>query len=327
MDGATLFDVARTAGEFSGMIWFLRGDGSRFPAEVRLSAAYDRQKVLTSIVLVGRDVTDRREQEQELRKRTDDLALVNEKLHLVNRELENAQRLQNDYLTNTSHELRTPLNAVIGFATLLEQGSQGTPEEGKEFARLIREAAEHLLGVINDLLDLAKVAAGRFELRLVTGDLRPAVQSAIEAIGPMASKKGLNLVVDMPMDALHVALDPPRMRQIMLNLLGNAVKFTDKGEVKVRAWRDSATDEAWVEIEDTGIGVAPDRQSKLFTKFSQADSSYARRHGGTGLGLAITQALIQNMGGTIRLESEGLGRGSKVILGFPAPIGSFAGTQ
>jgi signal transduction histidine kinase len=178
--------------------------------------------------------------------------------------------------------------------------------------------------VINDLLDLAKVEAGRFELHLVPGDLRPAVTAAVEAVGPIAAKKGLNLKVDLPMEPLEVALDPNRMRQVMLNLLGNAVKFTDKGTVGIRAWRDPATEESRVTIEDTGIGIAPERQARLFTKFGQADISYNRRHTGTGLGLAITLALVRNMGGTIAVESEGLNRGTRVTLGFPAPIRSLS---
>ena len=321
-NGTALFDLARTAGEYSGVIWLLRADGSRFPAEVRLSAAFDRRNALRAMVLVGRDVTDRHEQERELRGRSEELALVNQKLQGVNRELEEAQRLQNDYLANTSHELRTPLNAVIGFAMLLEQGVHKTEEEGREFARSIRQAAEHLLGVINDLLDLAKVAAGRFELRLIAGDIRPAVQSALEAIRPLASKKGLNLVVDIPIEPLEVTLDPARMRQVLLNLLGNAVKFTEKGEVRIRAWRDEATEETRVLIEDTGVGIAPEHRTRLFKKFSQADSSYRRRHSGTGLGLVITQALVKNMGGTIGVESDGLNLGTRVTLAFPALIGS-----
>ena len=324
---STLFDLARSAGEYSGFVWFLRGDGSRFPAEVRLSPATNRGGALSALVLVGRDVTGRREQEQEQKRRGEELAHLNEALQRANRGLEEAQRLQNDYLANVSHELRTPLNAVIGFATLLETNVQNSAEEGRDFARFIREAAQHLLGVINDLLDLAKVSAGRFEMKLVPGDLRPVIHGAVEAVGPMAAQKGLNLKVDLPMEPLEAALDPPRMRQVMLNLLGNAVKFTDKGDVGVRAWRDPVTEEARVVIEDTGIGIEPERQARLFTKFGQADSSYHRRHTGTGLGLAITQVLVRNMGGTIVVESEGLNRGTRVTLGFPAPIGSLSGME
>ncbi len=322
-----LLDLSRPAGEFSGGIWFLRRDGSRFPAEVRISPTAARGGAPAALVLVGRDVTERREQEQMLTQRTEELGRLNEALHRANQDLEEAQRLQNDYLTNVSHELRTPLNAVIGFATLLESHAQTSEEEGREFAGSIREAAQHLLGVINDLLDLAKVSAGRFELQLVPGDLRPAILGAVEAVRPMAIQKGLNLLVDTPEEALDVALDPSRMRQVMLNLLGNGVKFTDKGEVRVRAWRDPATEEARVLIEDTGIGIAPERQARLFTKFGQADSSYSRRGKGTGLGLTITQVLVKNMGGTITVESEGLNRGTRVALGFPAPIGSLSDTE
>jgi len=157
-------------------------------------------------------------------------------------EADRANRLKDEFLATISHELRTPMNAVIGFATLLEGNAQTSAEEGRDFARSIREAAQHLLGVINDLLDLAKVEAGRFELKLMPGDLRPAVTAAVEAVGPIAAKKGLNLKVDLPMEPLEAALDPNRMRQIMLNLLGNAVKFTDKGSVGIRAWRDPATE-------------------------------------------------------------------------------------
>ncbi len=321
------FDLSRPVGEFSGGIWFLRKNGSRFPAEVRISPTAARGGAPAALVLVGRDVTERREQERELKQRTEELGRLNEALHRANQELEEAQRLQNDYLTNVSHELRTPLNAVIGFATLLEGHAQTSEEEGREFAGSIREAAQHLLEVINDLLDLAKVSAGRFELKLVQGDLRPAILGAVEAVRPMAIQKGLNLLVDTPEEPLDVALDPSRMRQVMLNLLGNGVKFTDKGEVRVRAWRDPATEEARVVIEDTGIGIAPERQARLFTKFGQADSSFSRRSKGTGLGLAITQVLVRNMGGTITVESEGLNRGTRVALGFPAPIGSLSGTE
>ena len=324
---ATLFDLARSAGEYSGPIWFLRGNGSRFPAEVRLSTAFDRRDRLTAMVLVGRDVTDRHEQERELLGRTDELARVNEKLKQVNRELEEAQRIQDESLANTSHELRTPLNAVIGFSMLLEQGVHKSEDEGKEFARSIREAAEHLLGVINDLLDLAKVAAGRFELHVVPGDLCQTLRAAVEAVRPLAAQKGLNLLVDIPVEPLEIALDPARMRQVLLNLLGNALKFTDKGEVRIRAGRDAGTEEARIVIEDTGAGIAPEHQARLFRKFSQADSSYRRRHSGTGLGLVITQALVKNMGGTIGVESEGLDRGTRVTLSFPARIGSPSGAQ
>jgi len=320
--GASLIAKVKSSGDWAGSVRFMRGDGSRFPADVRLSRAFDRRGTLTAIVLVGRDVTERREQEAEQRKSAEALEVLNAKLQRANAGLEEAQRHQNDFLANTSHELRTPLNGVIGFAMLLEQGAAESDEERADFARSIREAAEHLLGVINDLLDLAKVAAGRFQLALVPGDLRSVIEQAVEAVGPVAERKGLDLHVDLPETALVAAIDPARLRQVMLNLLGNAVKFTDKGGVRVRAWRDPDTEEARVSVEDTGVGIARDLKARLFTKFTQADSSYHRRHQGTGLGLSISKALVENMGGTIVVESEGLNRGTKVTLALPAPIGS-----
>lgn len=320
--GTPLLDLSRPCGEFSGTIWFLRGDGSRFPAEVRLSPAFDRRGVLTAMVLLGRDVTERRDREREIERRTEELARLNEKLLHVNRELEEAQRTQNEFLANTSHELRTPLNAVIGYSMLLEQGANESEEEGRDFARSIRGSAEHLLGVINDLLDLAKVSAGRFELQHVSGDLRLPIQAAVESVGPLAAGKRLKLLIDLPVEPLVVALDPARMRQVMLNVLGNAVKFTDKGEVRVRAWRDPDTEEARVIFEDTGIGITREQKMRLFTKFGQAGPSYHRRHTGTGLGLSITRVLVENMGGTITVESDGANCGTQVSLAFPPPLGT-----
>jgi PAS domain S-box-containing protein len=323
-DGASLLDLARSSGEYAGGAWFVRGDGTRFPADVRISAVRDRRGLITAMVLVGRDVTERRTHEEELRLRGDEYARLNRELERAVRSLEGAQRMQNEFLANTSHELRTPLNAVIGFSTLLEQGIDTSEEERREFARLIREAAQHLLGVINDLLDLAKMAAGRFQLQLSLGDLRDVVRGAAEAIEPLAAGKGLRLHLDLPDEPLLAAVDGARVRQVFLNVLGNAVKFTDKGEVRVRGSRDPESGEARLVVEDTGVGIAPELQSRLFSKFVQADHSYHRRHTGTGLGLAISRALVENMGGTISVESEGLNRGTRVMLAFPAPIGSLA---
>jgi PAS domain S-box-containing protein len=324
VDGASLAALARTAGDYAGDVWIRRGDGARFPAQIRISPVCDAAGETVAMVLVGRDVSERREREREIASRTEELARLNAQLERANQELEQARRLQNEFLANVSHELRTPLNAVIGFSTLLEEGADAGPEERREFVGSIRESARHLLTVINDLLDLAKAEAGRFQLRLVPGDLRDAVAAAVEAVQPEALRKGLQIRVEVTKGPLHALQDPARMRQVLLNVLGNAVKFTDRGEVRVRAWRDEATEEARIVVEDTGIGIARDRQARLFSKFGHGDSTYHRRHGGTGLGLSITRVLVENMGGTIQVESEGPNRGTRVTLGFPAPIGSLA---
>ena len=321
-DGGSLFERARSTGAFEGDAWLRRSDESRFPAEVRLSPASDRRGALTGMVLVARDVTERREIEGERGRRSVELQRVNEELQRVNRELQEAQRLQNDFLANTSHELRTPLNAVIGFATLLESGSERSAEERSEFASSIREAAQHLLAVINDLLDLSKAAAGRFRIQLAWGDVRPSIESACASVIPIARSKGLRLEVEVPSRPLEAAVDPARLRQVLLNVLGNAVKFTDTGTVRVRGWHDASSQETRIRVDDTGIGIGPETMPRLFTKFVQADPSYHRRHRGTGLGLAISRVLTENMGGTIQITSEGVGRGTRVDLAFPAPVGA-----
>ncbi|HET9251362.1 MAG TPA: ATP-binding protein [Candidatus Eisenbacteria bacterium] len=321
-DRVSLFERARSAGSFEGDVWIRRSDGSRFPLEARVSPASDRRGTLTGMVLVGRDATDRRGLETERQRRSEELSRVNEELQRLNRELQESQRLQNDFLANTSHELRTPLNAVIGFATLLESGTDRSSDERREFARSIRDAAQHLLAVINDLLDLSKAAAGRFRLQLAWGDLRPAIEGACAAVMPLARSKGLRLEMDLPADPLEAAVDPARLRQVLLNVLGNAVKFTDNGTVRVRAWHDAQSQETRIRVEDTGIGIGSEVMPRLFTKFAQADPSYHRRHRGTGLGLAISRVLAENMGGTIRVASDGPGRGTRVDLAFPAPLGA-----
>jgi len=311
---AAALDVARASGEFTGELCFRRGDGTTFLAEVRLSPAHDRAGALTAIVLVGRDITERREGEQETRARGAELGSMNERLLDANHELEQARRLQNDFLANTSHELRTPLNAVIGFATLLEQRIDADEGERLDFARSIREAAEHLLAVINDLLDLAKAEAGRFELRLHVADIAPTIRAAVDAVQPMASARGLAVRVEVPKGPLSAAVDLARLRQVLLNLLGNAVKFTDRGGVRVRAAIEEGS--VVVSVEDTGVGIAPERRAALFSKYAQADSSYYRRQRGTGLGLAISRELARAMGGDLAVTST-FGYGSTFTLTLP----------
>jgi len=305
--------------EFSGEVWFLRGDLTRFPAEVRISPTYDRHGNLSALVLVGHDVTERREREAELTSRTQELGLLNEQLQRAVTDLEEARRAQSEFVANTSHELRTPLNAVIGFATLIEQANYESDEEARDFALRIRRSAEHLLGLLNDILDLAKVEAGRFQLSMTLADLRDPIREALEAVAPLAAGRGLRLDPDLPDDPLHARFDPVRVRQVVMNLLGNALKYTDKGNVRVCAWRDDATGESRIQVVDTGLGISKEGQRRLFAKFGRVDLTLAGRRAGTGLGLAISKALIQGMGGSITVESDGVGRGTRATVVFPAP--------
>jgi PAS domain S-box-containing protein len=321
-ESVSLLALLRKEGGFSGELRCRTLEGATFPAEATVSKAFDREGNESAWVLVGRDISERRERENEIQSRSEQLELINDQLQHANERLAEGSRMKNEFLANTSHELRTPLNAVIGFATLLEQGITESEAERKAFAKAIRESAEHLLIVINDILDLAKVEAGRLDVDMESGDAGPTILAAAEALKPAATRKGIQFDVSVPEEPLEMQLDPARLRQVLLNLLGNAIKFTDKGEVTVQATRHENPDEIRIVVRDTGIGIAKSDQSRLFVKFSQVDGSFKRRHQGAGLGLVITKSLVQRMGGRISMESEGLGHGTRVTLVFPVAVGA-----
>jgi len=310
-------------------------DGRHIPCDAAVTAIANPDTGESACLVIARDVTERREREEALRANSQAQRHLNDQLRQANGRLEEARQMQQQFLANTSHELRTPLNSVIGFATLLEQGAAQSAEEVRSFANSVRLSAEHLLGLLNDILDLAKMDAGRLDLSVERGDGREAVQAAVAAVGAEAGGKGLELRVELPEGELAFPHDAARFRQVMLNLVGNAVKFTDRGEISVRAWRDDDRAEICVVVADTGIGIPLDRQSQLFTKYASREGSYARRRPGTGLGLAISKGLVERMGGSITVESEGANRGTRVRLSFPVegapapPLAtkSAAGTQ
>jgi signal transduction histidine kinase/DNA-binding response OmpR family regulator/HPt (histidine-containing phosphotransfer) domain-containing protein len=224
-----------------------------------------------------------------------------------------AVKAKSAFLATMSHEIRTPLNGVLGMARLLAE----TPltAEQQDLLRTVRASGDTLVTVINDILDYSRVESGRLELEQVPIDVVPVVEDALEIVSDTARRKGIELVCEIAGDVPATILgDATRLRQVVTNLAGNAVKFTDKGEVVVRVRQvraGSATEPAEIEISvrDTGIGIAADRIPLLFTAFSQADTSTTRRYGGTGLGLVISKRLVGLMGGDVRVESEP-GRGS-----------------
>jgi signal transduction histidine kinase/DNA-binding response OmpR family regulator len=249
----------------------------------------------------------RQELEQEVAAR----AIINAELEIARSNAEAANRAKSEFLANVSHEIRTPMNGIVGM-TELAMDTDLTAVQ-RDYLDMVRSSGESLLSIINDILDFSKIEAGKFELDPVAFDLRPMLGATARALALRAHQKGLELVCDVHQDVRDALVgDHNRLRQIIVNLLGNAIKFTEHGEVVVRVEPDSSADgEVWLRfsVTDSGIGIPKEQQAKIFEGFAQADASTTRRFGGTGLGLTISSRLVQMMGGTLSVDSTP-GRGS-----------------
>jgi signal transduction histidine kinase len=224
------------------------------------------------------------------------------------RQIELASKHKSQFLANMSHELRTPLNSVLGFAEMLADGLYGDlPERAKTALGKVQANGKHLLGLINDVLDLSKIEAGQLTLTLDDYSVAQVVQSVVAGAESLARAKGVSLLATA-VDGLPMGYgDERRITQVLLNLVGNALKFTDKGSVIISARALNGSFE--IDVRDTGPGIAPDQQERIFEEFQQGDDSSTRKKGGTGLGLAISKRIVEMHGGTIEVQSE-LGAGS-----------------
>jgi PAS domain S-box-containing protein len=269
--------------------------------------------------LVFRDVSDERQYAEMLRHTNRQLREQAEMLETVNRQLRDATKAKDQFLAMMSHELRTPINAVIGYTDLLDlevKGSLNADQKG--MLSRIRETSGHLLGLINQVLDLAKIGSGQLEVVLAEVDLAEIVERCLLQVAPLAETKGIELELESgtvpPVEERTVMADETRLSQIVLNLLSNAIKFTEEGGVRVLFRREG--EDVEVRVVDSGPGIDPEKQSLIFEEFYQVENDLTRSAGGTGLGLPIARRLARLMGGDVRMESE-LGTGSEFIVRMP----------
>jgi signal transduction histidine kinase len=262
---------------------------------------------------------NQQELEGRIRERTEELRQKNIALEMQTERALDASRLKSSFLANVSHELRTPLNAILALSELMKDGIAGElSEEQHSHISMIHNSGSGLLRLINDVLDLSKIEAGHMELRPIPCDILNDLKRVAIEMQPLAATKRLDMRVRIG-EGPRVRVDADRVRQILVNLLGNAIKFTERGYVEIDAGIDSTRRELMITVRDTGIGIAPEDIRSIFQEFRQADGSPTRRFGGTGLGLTISSRLVDMMQGTITVESS-LGRGSHFKAVLPVDL-------
>jgi two-component system sensor histidine kinase/response regulator len=301
-----LWEAVVAGEEWRGEFLNLRKDGTTFWSSASISAIRDYTGAIQHFVCVQEDVTA--------------IKAAEEAMRAAQRAAEDANRAKSEFLASMSHEIRTPMNAIIGMAELLEETDLSTPQ--RRYVDIFKSAGESLLALINDVLDLSKIEAGKFDIESIPFDLADLVERTVTVLGIRSADKGVELLSRIaPGTPTMLRGDPDRLRQVLTNLVGNAIKFTEDGQVlvSVETGRELVGVENGFElvisVADTGIGIPAEKQQSIFESFTQADSSTTRRFGGTGLGLTISRRLIELMGGSICVTSiEGEGATFRVVL-------------
>lgn len=292
-----------------------------FLAVAAFLSAVDWKMAVESVSELQQKAQTRRD---ELFAMQEELKLANARLQFLNSQLEEARQaavaerdMRTRFMNNVSHELRTPLNAIVNFAYILGQGARGPVTEGQsDYLGRIEQAGRHLLAVLNDLLDLARIESGQFKLHFELTDLADICEEAMKNTSGLIIGQEITLVRDYPDEWPVARVDKMRIKQALINLLGNAAKYTDEGEIQLRVRAEADT--LLLSVIDTGMGIAPEYHEAIFQEFRQVDDTPARRRVGTGLGLPITRHLIEEHGGSITLES-GVGQGSNFTIRLPLP--------
>ena len=305
-------DVLREQGEVRGLeVRLKKKNGDEIIVLENAYAVRGENDALLYFEGTVTDITSRKQAEERLKRQAELLKMQAGELINAREAALEASRLKSEFVANMSHEIRTPMNGIIGMTSLLIETNL-TPEQ-REYTEIVRQSGEALLTVVNDILDFSKIEAGKLTMEILDFDLITVVEGTIDLFAPRAQEKGLELVSLIEGDVLRsIRGDPGRVRQVLSNLVGNAIKFTQTGEITVSVHVLEETDQcvkARCEVTDTGIGLSDQERVRLFQPFTQADGSTTRKFGGTGLGLAISKQLVQMMGGTIGVDSQ-RGKGS-----------------
>jgi PAS domain S-box-containing protein len=298
-------EIAEKEGRVEDEGWRLRKDGSRFWANVVITALRDDSGKLVGFAKVTRDLTERRLAEL---KAIDDARRLSES--------ESANKAKAEFLAAMSHELRTPLNAIGGFAQLLSMGVHGpVTEQQKEDLERISASQRHLLGIINDILNFSRIEAGRIEYHIVRIDLKSTIDSVFQMVQALAASKSITLDIEECPPGITGLGDVSKTEQILINLVSNAVSFTDEGG-RISIACGFADSGVWIRVRDTGVGIAMEKQESIFEPFVQLGRSLTTSHRGTGLGLAISREMARGMAGDLTVESR-IGEGSSFTLWLP----------